>query len=210
MSAIYFALSAILLSAVALFLAYRFFFLRHPARKIPYGSSVVSPANGKVSRIIKLKSGQVAVRKNKGAVFLDAKGMGNECWLVVIVLNLWNVHYQRSPIEGEIVGVKYRKGRFRNAVWKAKELRSFENEHNAITIRGSSPKRTVKVVQIAGLVARRIHCFVKKGDRVRKGQTLGLISLGSQVAVMIPGNHEIKVGEGDVVVDGTTVLAELK
>lgn len=111
---------------------------------------------------------------------------------IVITLHLWNKHYQISPIDGIVKGVKYKKGKFLNAITNSKA--TFENERNEITI------NNIKVIQIAGILARRIKCYVKKNQKINKGEKIGKIAFGSQVILEIPkmikiNKRKIKIGD---------------
>jgi phosphatidylserine decarboxylase len=192
---------------IALFMFYRFCFLRKPGREVPRGDVVVSPADGRIVRIVEFSSGKpLNVRKGLlGRCRLLIGDVAKEGYLIVIMMTPLDVHYQRSPIGGEILSVSYRKGLFLNAIAGARSmLASVENERNEILI-GSSRLR-VKVVQVAGLLARRIRCFVRPKQKIHKGEELGLICLGSQVLLVIP-KLGLEVREGQKVIDGETVIA---
>jgi phosphatidylserine decarboxylase len=115
-------------------------------------------------------------------------------------MNVFNVHINRSPSSGEVVDVKYVKGSFMNAIHgEASE----QNERNIVCVKGKFP---VKTVQIAGLIARRIRSFVKKGQNIEKGQYIGLIQFGSRLDIYLPSGTEIKVRKGDKVKAGESIL----
>lgn len=208
----------ILFSAVAVFAVviacvvfYRFWFLRKPVRSVPGGDVVVSPASGKVVRIVRFggrgKSiAKADIRKGLlGRVGLLVRDVAYEGFMVVIVMTPLDVHYQRSPVSGTVESTRYSMGRFINAVDDAASLRALENEKNEIMIKNRRLGK-VKVVQVAGFLARRISCFVEKKQKIHKGAELGLISLGSQVILVVP-RVELLVREGQRVVDGETVIA---
>ena len=185
-------------------LFWKFYFLRLPWRDIPW-KGVVSPADGKVVRIIKYGGNKTDVKKGiLGKVKVFTKDVAKEGYLVVIMLTPFNVHYQRAPTDGKILSVKYSKGKFLNAVKGASGMKaSFENEKNEILI--SNGKKKYKVIQVAGFLARRIEWYVKKNEKIHKGQLLGRINLGSQVILVLPrGKMAIKTGER--VVDGETII----
>jgi phosphatidylserine decarboxylase len=189
------------------FVAFRLFFLRNPKRDVPKGDCIVSPANGKVVRIIRIREGdQVIVDKGVFGKVRDIVGdVVKDGFLVVIMMTPLNVHYQRSPVDGVVEKTKYTKGCFNNAMSGASNLSCLENEKNEITIRNSGIGK-VKVIQVAGFLARRIHCFVRKGQKINKGEDIGLISLGSQVLLVMP-KLDILVTEGQTVIDCETVIA---
>jgi len=157
-------------------------FFRDPKRKI--GSGFISPADGKI-RDIKI----------------DEK----TCF-ISIFMNVYNVHVNRIPIKGTILDISHYPGKNFGA-WK-KEAE--ENEKVKILIDSDIGK--VTVVQIAGLIARRIYPYIKKGDRLKKGDKIGIIRLGSRVDVYLPANKvkKIKVEIGDKVKAGKSTLVDLK
>lgn len=165
------------------------FFFRDPGRVVdaPKGA-VLSPADG---RIISCDTEQV-------------EGFG-KCRVVKIFLSIFNVHLQRAPIAGSIVGVERKKGAFKAAY---KEEASAINAKNTITIKGDGI--TVGVVQIVGLIARRIECWVKVGNEVNIGQKIGFIRFGSQVDVFLPEGVDLDIKPGDKVKAGLTVIGRLK
>jgi len=184
---------------------YRFIFLRNPKREIARGNNIVSPADGRIARIIHLKNiGHLNINKGiAGRIRSASSDVGRDVILVQIVMNIFNVHYQRAPISGRVKKINYEAGRFDNAVRDARSLRSIRNEKNEILIKG---KIKVKVIQIAGILARRIICLVRKDKNVFKGDVIGLIKLGSQVALIIPGTISLKVEEGQKVKAGKTII----
>ncbi len=163
---------------LALFCLY---FFRDPDRKIPEGPVAVSPADGKVMGI---------------------RADGAECARISIFLNIFDVHVNRAPIGGKITQVDYKKGRFLVA---SRELASAENERNIVTLEGDGT--TVRFSQIAGLIARRIVFRKKVGDRVAKGERVGLIKFGSRVDVFLGPEWELAVKPGDRVAGGSSILA---
>lgn len=202
-----------------LILIYRFWFLRNPKRKIPFGDNIVSPADGKIVKIIKYdyennplaNLGGFEIQENKlGKVLVKTKDISPRGWLVVIAMNVHNMHRQKAPMDGEILSVKYSKGKFFNAIRKAGNMRaSLENENNEILIKTAIGN--IKVIQVAGVMAKKIVCAVKEGQIMKKGDSLGLIKLGSQVILVLPeDNIELKVKEKDKVKAGSGIIAEIK
>lgn len=156
------------------------FFFRNPEREIPGGAGlIVSPADGRIIRVGKTEKGT----------------------LVSIFLSVFNVHVNRAPIQGKITRLSHREGRFRLAF---DERASVENEQVVFTIDG---EHTVTFALIAGLVARRIVPWKREGDTVSRGERIGLIRFGSRVDIVIPGDCNVQVGQGDKVRGGATVLA---
>ena len=165
-------------------------FFRDPPRQVPsLASAVLSPADG---RIVKVHQVHDALTQR-------------ETLLISVFMNVFNVHSNRSPVDGTVESVQYSPGSFVNADL---DKASTENERNAMVMRLESGER-VTVVQVAGLIARRILCYVKPGDRLARGQRYGFIRFGSRVDVYLPLTARPRVAVGDVVYATTTVLAEL-
>jgi len=165
-------------------------FFRDPARVIAGGAkSVVAPADGRI----------VAVEKTTDP-YLD-----REALKVSVFMNVFNVHSNRCPVDGEVKGRWYNPGAFVNA---ALAKASVENERNALWLK-TADGQDVTAVQIAGLVARRILCYVNAGDRLARGDRYGFIRFGSRVDVYLPLNAQVKVVIGEKVRASSTLLAEL-
>lgn len=166
-------------------------FFRDPPREIPSGDNLVlSPADGRI----------VAVEK------LQDPYLNREAIKVSVFMNVFNVHSNRSPIDGEVRDKWYFPGKFINAdLPKA----SLENERNALWIKADDGA-DVTCVQVAGLIAKRIICHAKPGDHLTRGQRFGFIRFGSRVDVYLPVTTKINVSIGDKVYATTTVLAELR
>jgi phosphatidylserine decarboxylase len=178
--------------AVLAWIAFAFVlqFFRDPPRDVPeQANAVVSPADGRVVKVEKARDPYA----NRDAL------------LVSVFMNVFNVHSNRSPVDGDVVERWYHAGRFFNA---ALDKASAENERNALHIR--TPQGVdVTCVQIAGLIARRILCYVKPHDRLARGQRFGFIRFGSRVDVYLPLTAKPKVAVGDKVYATETVIAEL-
>lgn len=165
-------------------------FFRDPPRYIPaQKNAVVSPADGRI----------VAVER------VEDPYAQREALKISVFMNVFNVHSNRIPIGGEIKSVDYFPGLFVNADL---DKASTQNERNAIVIHTDSGA-TVTAVQVAGLIARRILCYVKPAESVEKGQRYGFIRFGSRVDVYLPTDSVPKVAIGDKVSASSTVLAEL-
>ena len=122
---------------------------------------------------------------------------------ISIFMNVFNVHVNRSPVDGIIEKIIYKNGKFFNAsLDKASEY----NERNSFIIETNTDK--IVVVQIAGLIARRILSFISEGNKIEKGDRIGLIRFGSRVDIYLPHSYEIKVNLNDIVVAGETIIAE--
>jgi phosphatidylserine decarboxylase len=171
---------AAFLFLVALFMA---FFFRDPKREPPSDPDVVvSPADGKVTRVDVAESGTV----------------------VSIFLSPFDVHINRSPIPGKIIDVLYSPGKFLMAT---NEKASLVNEQNALTIQGE--KITVVCKQIAGILARRIVCWKAAGDSLGLGERFGMIKFSSRTDVILPANVRVTVKEGERVRGGITVIGRI-
>ena len=170
------------------------YFFRDPPRTTPVRDGlVISPADGRVSLIT------TAVPPPE--MDLPQEPMKR----VSIFMNVFDCHVNRSPVTGRIAQILYTPGLFLNAdLDKASE----DNERNALVI--ETPMGKVGVVQIAGLVARRIVPFVKQGDALGVGERFGLIRFGSRVDVFLPLETQVLVGLGQASIAGETVLADLK
>lgn len=201
---VFIALGAVLTALTAFFLGWPLaaapglltlfciWFFRDPRRAVPQDEGLlVSPADGKV----------VDISRTEEARFLNKPAIK-----ISIFLNVFNVHVNRVPVGGKVVGIFYNAGRFFAAnVPKA----SMENEQNAVILETPAGKRVV-CIQIAGLIARRIICWVKEGSRVARGERFGLIRFGSRVDLFVPIETEILVSEGEKVKGGETVLGVLR
>ncbi|MFH1848942.1 MAG: phosphatidylserine decarboxylase [archaeon] len=197
--------TVILALIISFFAFWRFVFLRNPVRMIPK-AGIVSPADGKVVAIVRSKRPASLLSKGiLGKIRVMTSEVSKSSILVSIMMTPLDVHYQRAPISGVVKKISYRKGRFRNAVSGAGDFRAIDNERNEILISGEI---SVKVVQIAGLLARRIRCFVRENQKVNKGERIGLINLGSQVSLILPDTVKLRAKCGDRVRAGSSVIAE--
>ena len=165
-------------------------FFRDPGREVPQGEGLVlAPADGRIVAIEPVRD-----------PYLD-----REALKISVFMNVFNVHSNRSPVDGEVRRRWYNPGAFVNA---ALSKASTENERNALHIR-TGRGEDVTCVQVAGLVARRILCYVEAGSRLARGQRYGFIRFGSRVDVYLPGTARPRVVIGDKVRATSTVLAEL-
>ena len=165
-------------------------FFRDPSRIAPDGDlNVLSPADGRVVAVEEVKD----VYAQRDALKIS------------VFMNVFNVHSNRSPVDGEVLTVNYFAGKFFNA---ALDKASLENERNATVLR-TGQGHIVTAVQVAGLVAKRILCYTKVGDQLYRGQRYGFIRFGSRVDVYLPLGSRPRVAIGDKVQATSTVLAEL-
>src|SRR5437879_5521244 len=194
----YFGLPPLVLGGVSLLLhwyvaavvlvllaAFVFCFFRDPERVIPTElGAVVSPGDGRV------------------VVVTDEESKGKPGKRVSIFLAVWNVHVNRSPAAGTITKMEYRPGKFLAAM---REHASAENEQNVFTLSTDAGEMVFK--QIAGLIARRVVSWKKAGEKVARGERIGLVRFGSRVDVWVPKEAQILVKVGDNVNGGSSVLA---
>ena len=174
--------------APVLLAAFFLWFFRDPERAIPTEPGlVVSPGDGVVTETVAITTPEGERRR------------------ISIFLSVFNVHVNRAPIAGMLTSVRYQKGQYLNAMNPASAER---NEQNSATIRGEDGIE-VTFKQIAGLLARRIVFDYKEGDRLERGQRVGLIKFGSRVDVLLPGAADVRVKVGQKVKGGESVLAAL-
>ncbi len=165
-------------------------FFRDPPRTIPaQANAVLSPADGRI----------VVVGKARDP-YLDRDALK-----ISVFMNVFNVHSNRSPLDAQVVNAWYHPGQFVNA---ALDKASLENERNALQLRTAAGV-DVTCVQVAGLVARRILCYVKPGDALARGQRYGFIRFGSRVDLYLPPDARPRAAVGDKVYATETILAEL-
>jgi phosphatidylserine decarboxylase len=177
---------ALLLLALAAFMA---FFFRDPQRTVPQDDNIiVSPADGRVTRIETLEPGNASSPT-----------------VVSIFLSPLDVHINRAPLAGKILDVTYTKGKFLMAM---NEQASLLNEQNALTIRGE--KVTVVCKQIAGVLARRIICWKRAGDELTLGERFGLIKFSSRTDLILPPNVTVQVQKGARVRGGVTIVGRVQ
>lgn len=162
-------------------LSFLIYFYRFPYRK-NYNEGIISPCDGTIKEIIYNENGTKDI---------------------IIFLSVFDVHVQWAPVEGEIIDIKYKNGDF-NPAFLLKH--SEKNERNIVSIKNKNG--IVHVKQIAGIIARRIVCWLKKNDIVEKGQPYGMIKLSSRVDINIPSNTLLRVKENDKVEGNLTVLAD--
>ena len=188
-TAIFALLGIEFLSILGLFITgFICYFFRDPDRLVPTGEGIiVSPADGKV---IKIESVD------------QAPHYDGACTRISVFMSIFNVHVNRTPHEGTIRRVTYYPGKFISANL---DKASAHNEHNALLLE-SPPGKKVGVVQIAGLIARRIICSVQPGDNLKRGQRFGMICFGSRLDIYLPHGTDIQVAVGDKVQAGSSIL----
>ncbi|MBW2039993.1 MAG: phosphatidylserine decarboxylase family protein [Deltaproteobacteria bacterium] len=168
------------------------FFFRNPSRQIPDGEGLIlSPADG---RIVEVEKG------------VEVPLLGGEATKVSIFMSLFDVHVNRVPVGGTVEEVRYQRGRFLPA-YRGEASR--QNEQNALLLQSAEDLKLV-FVQVAGIVARRIVCHVRRGDRVQRGKIFGAILFGSRLDVYLPKGMEATVCRGERVKGGESVLGVIK
>ncbi|MFH2012135.1 MAG: phosphatidylserine decarboxylase family protein [Pseudomonadota bacterium] len=174
-----------LLILVILFILY---FFRNPKRRIPeLEGCIVAPADGKVIYI---------------GEYLEDQFLSTRAIKISIFMSVFNVHINRVPASGKITDISYREGKFFSANF---DKASIFNEQNALLLETDDDKKIV-FIQIAGLIARRIICWIKKGDAVLRGQRFGLICFGSRLDIFLPLETKIDVKIGQKVKGGETIV----
>ena len=170
-----------------------FYFFRDPNRSIPIDDFIISPADGTITFI-----GDTNIPK-------EIPGNSKTYTKISIFLSILDVHVNRMPIDGKISNINYISGKFINATLNKS---SNQNERNIIEIKNNND--TIYLVQIAGLVARRIVCDLKENQEVKKGDRIGIIKFGSRVDLYLPKNYNILVSNGQKVIGGETIISNPK
>ena len=182
----------VLPGVTALFTLFSLYFFRDPERhRRTDQKEVLAPADGKVIKIQSFED--------------DHNLLGEPAVKVSIFMSVFNVHVNRNPVSGKVIAIRYHPGRFLSANL---DKSSTENENNAITLETSDGKRLVNV-QIAGLIARRIACWIEEKDHVVAGDRFGLIRFGSRLDVYLPLDSQINVRHRQKVRAGLTTLGYL-
>ncbi len=173
------------------FLIFTLYFFRNPARH-PQGNEqdVLSPADGKIVQ---------------NAIIHDERYLKTRCRKIGIFMSLFDVHINRCPVTGTVEAIEYRKGKFVSANL---DKASDDNEQNALIIK-TKDGISLSVVQIAGLIARRIVCYPVVGTMLRRGSIFGMIKFGSRLDVYLPEGSQVHVSLGQKVRAGETILATL-
>ena len=165
-------------------------FFRDPPRlSLAEPGAVLAPADGRIIAVERVRDPWLERDATKISIFM----------------NVFNVHSNRSPIDGEVHQCWYSAGKFVNASF---DKASLENERNALWLR-SAEGADLTCVQIAGLIARRILCYVKAGDRLKRGQRFGFIRFGSRVDLYLPLGARVSASLGEKVYAGTSIVARL-
>jgi len=167
-------------------------FFRNPERTPPDGEdSVVSPADGRVLSVEKVTENDL---------------VSGSFYKISIFMSVFNVHVNRAPCSGTIRGIRYREGKFFSANL---DKASVYNERNSVLI--ETPQGVpVLTIQIAGIIARRIVCWNREGDKISRGNRFGMIRFGSRLEVFLPESSGVTVGKGDIVRAGETVIGRIQ
>src|SRR3990172_275095 len=180
---------AVLFSLVTLFIVW---FFRNPERSVPPGEkNVISPADGKIIDVREMQENRI---------------LNKRMLKISIFMNLFNVHVNRLPCTGKVVDIVYNPGKFVSANL---DKASLENEQNAVVLETPAGEKII-FIQIAGLIARRIVCWLREGQDVKRGERFGLIRFGSRVDVYLPVGTDVSVSLGDKVKAGESILARMK
>lgn len=174
------------------------YFFRDPDRVTPIRDSlIVSPADGRIVAVT-----EVIPEESIGVPC-------EKCWRISIFLDVFDVHVNRAPANGEVVSVNYRAGKFFNA---SLDKASIDNERAAVALRLSGNHsyngKLLGVVQIAGLIARRIVCYAAAGHRWQAGERYGIIRFGSRADIYLPTGLHPLVTVGQYMIGGETILAD--
>jgi len=179
---------AVIAFFLTLFITY---FFRNPERNVPEDENVVvAPADGIIIYLGPSSEEHVTTEMTKISIFMS----------------VFNVHVNRSPITGRVAETFYNRGKFLDV---RDERATFENERSGLLLEDARGTRIV-VVQVAGLIARRIICYLQKGDQAIRGERYGLIRFGSRLDVYIPMNSDMRVKMGDKTIAGETILGYLR
>ena len=180
---------AVFFSLVTLFIVW---FFRNPERSVPPGEkNVISPADGKIIDVREVQENRI---------------LNKRMLKISIFMNLFNVHVNRLPCTGKVVDIVYNPGKFVSANL---DKASLENEQNAVVLETPAGEKII-FIQIAGLIARRIVCWLREGQHVKRGERFGLIRFGSRVDVYLPVGADVRVSLGDKVKAGESILAVMK
>lgn len=193
LSALFLLIGVLFIGVPLLFLTlFTIYFFRNPERVLPEGEDlIVSPADG---RIIEVSDVQ------------DNVYTGRPAKKVSIFMSVFSVHVNRVPVGGKVEDIRYHPGKF---VVASLDKASEDNERNAVIL-NAGKSAPIAVVQIAGLIARRIVCYLSIGDRIDQGERFGLIRFGSRVDLYLPLESRIEVGQGDKVRAGSTIIGRFE
>ncbi len=169
------------------------YFFRDPERIIPVGAGLItSPADGKV----------IEIQEEQQEPFFSTGSARR----ISIFMNIFDCHVNRAPVSGRVIDITYREGRFLSA---NKKRAMAENERAAMLLEDEKGRR-VTVVQVAGLIARRIVCWAEPGDLLKRGQRYGMIRFGSRLDVYLPLSAKVHVEKGQKVRAGQSVLGKME
>ncbi len=174
------------------------YFFRNPSRMVPIKKGLaISPADGIIQSIK-----ETSIIKD----FEEEFSKNEKMIRVSIFLNIFNVHVNRIPTNGKILKLNYNPGKFFNA---SLDKASIHNERQSILIQSSDSEKKIILVQIAGLIARRIVCNLEEDTNVTAGETFGIIRFGSRLDLYLPKDSDIRVAVGQTVIAGETVISDL-
>lgn len=192
---------------IGFMLFWKIYFLRDPEREIDSDkNSIVAPADGTILDIINLKSkekSKLNLKKGIGNIQLICSDVADECKVILIFMSLFNVHVNRVSYLGKVISIKHTVGSF----FPANKRKALLNEKNEVLLKTDFGK--MKIVQVAGFLARRIECWVKPMEQLVKGQRFGRINLGSMVILVVPSKVKLSVKKGQHVSAGKTKVGSI-
>ncbi len=197
----------ILLSLILVFaLFYKFVFLRDLSNNIPEGGNLVAPASGRVISIVTVdKASEITIRKGFFGAIETLLEQNESHYLINIFMSPLDEHYTKMPCDGKVIKISRTSGKFRAVNTLDAGLANEKQEFLIETKIGM-----IKVIQIAGFLARRTRSFVREGGALKKGQKLGVILLGSQTALLFPRkNYRLEIKVGQKVRAGETIVTNL-
>lgn len=201
---IYFYIFASIFIAYLLF--YRFIFLRDNKNQIPEGNNIVSPCSGKVIHVGTIDANTDLEIKKRFLGGIKTYMEGNEeYYLINIFMSAFDVHFTKMPYDGEVIDIQKNPGKF----LVVNTLKAgLQNENQEFLIQ--TEIGTIKVIQIAGLIARTCRSFIQPGTSLKKGQKMGIILLGSQTSLLFPKrNYKLNIKVGDKVSCGETIISDI-
>jgi phosphatidylserine decarboxylase len=197
-------LSALTIIFVGAF-SFVLYFNRAPERITPEGNVVVSPASGDVIHIEEVNTNNISFFKKDLENTLTVQGIEPPYTIVVIEMDPADVHVQRAPISGQVVYQKHTDGYHKNALWSENVHKlANENEKNIVVL--ENEEISVGVIQVAGIMARRIVSYVSPTNKLEKGDIYGRIKLGSQVVIIVPADIPLNISTGDALIDGESII----
>jgi len=204
MSFLYILLLIIVIALIGYYVFWKYYFLRDPERKSPAGKNIIASADGTVLEILRVTEDKelTVYKKHMGKIKTICSDVATDTYLVSIFMSPMDVHINRMPTDAKVENIVYEPGKFLAVNSLDAGL---QNEKCELLLKTSFGK--MKIIQVAGLLARRIICRAKVGDSFKKGERYGLINLGSQMIMIMPSKVKIKVKKGQHIRAGETIIA---